>query len=483
MVALTMSMGAVAAGPAATAQAADTTDTAEMVVSVSNRLRLLSGPTAPISPCVPATVTIPPGYEPPSVLDVTYADGGGSITTGGEWVTLEPSVMYSYCIFPAKDTDTITLTMQASSGEVTTEFTSPPIELDLTPESSVDAVVSEMLVAQRLLSSQALELEICARLGDIYPSNQLFHGTEADITAVCLETDATLRRTRWLQVLGTIGVTTTAATIASSYWELRNGRPDTPAPGPDPDPVPVPDHGPDPTQGPFRRELEVAQLVDRIQKQATLTNGDAQTAAYRCLNMQERLLALPGYTGSDTPCLSYALYFPGVETGEVAIHDLEAISSNPELALLTYMSSEDKADSGVQHNWYQKKPYNKICKKDQDLHGGQCDEYPYYTTVEGGPSPKVSLKVVRSHFNSMEGNARKRMIYDRYCVMGADATGAKTHPGSEITKFMVIPLATEITHPVKKQVLAEYAGPPSFHICGDPRTIEPLPGDWGGGIS
>jgi hypothetical protein len=55
------------------------------------------------------------------------------------------------------------------------------------------------------------------------------------------------------------------------------------------------------------------------------------------------------------------------------------------------------------------------------------------------------------------------MYNDPQCTMAVDSAGAPTEPGSGITKFMVIPM-------VAKTVTggtAEYAGPSTFHVCGD----------------
>ena len=219
----------------------------------------------------------------------------------------------------------------------------------------------------------------------------------------------------------------------------------------------------------------------RIRTRTELSPDEVNVAAQYCLATQDALLATPGYVGSTTPCLSYALYFPGANAGAAAVHDRDTILAHPKLALLTYMSTEAKKRSGLARRWYNAEEsypeYKGICKPRREARGVQCDEYPYYATVQGGP-PDADLREVLTTYNTSEGSTRGAMYNDRKCVMAVDAAGVRSHPGSTVTPFLVIPLAIETTAVVKKKTTTQYSGPRTFHICGDPRTI---PGDAGGG--
>lgn len=182
------------------------------------------------------------------------------------------------------------------------------------------------------------------------------------------------------------------------------------------------------------------------------------------------------------PCLEYALYFPGFNAGEVAIHDRDAITRRPDLALLTYMSTADQSATGLSRSWYNRKKPTKglaenTCGQERKLRGVECDEYPYYTSVEAGP-PNATLREVLAVFTSSEGGSRQAMISNPECKMGQEGSGT--------TKFLVIPLAVKITptpgRPLESGALAQYAGPPTFHVCGDDQGGQGTPGSGDGGI-
>jgi hypothetical protein len=157
--------------------------------------------------------------------------------------------------------------------------------------------------------------------------------------------------------------------------------------------------------------------------------------------------------------------FVGADAGQAALHDAEAILQNPAWAMLTYESTEDKEATPLPRRWYNRVEYRVVCPKPRpdDQH---CDEYPFFTSVEGGPG--ASLKIVPEGDNVAEGIALKRMQYDRDCNMARDASGAKTQPGSFTQRFFVVPVAVGEPGGI-------VTGMPSFHVCGNPKF--PVPGD------
>jgi hypothetical protein len=114
----------------------------------------------------------------------------------------------------------------------------------------------------------------------------------------------------------------------------------------------------------------------------------------------------------------------------------------------------------------------------REAEGVDCDEYPFYTTVEGGPG--ASLRDVPALENRAEGRALLGMQRDAQCEMERDSTGALTYPGSGSKQYLVIPVAVQKSA-AKKTKPATYSGLPSFHVCGDERSISIGGGGSGGG--
>jgi Deoxyribonuclease NucA/NucB len=105
--------------------------------------------------------------------------------------------------------------------------------------------------------------------------------------------------------------------------------------------------------------------------------------------------------------------------------------------------------------WHRPKPATR---------GVDCDEYPFYSTVEGGPG--ASLKEVPSNENRAEGNALNSMYQDADCQFVSGQT-----------KFFVVPVAVPITVPepdpnIGAATTTTYAGPPSGHVCTPPAPVQ-----------
>jgi len=179
---------------------------------------------------------------------------------------------------------------------------------------------------------------------------------------------------------------------------------------------------------------EEQSVQQRIQQaNPSLSSGDAATAAQDCVNEEAAGRAAGTLGPADQPCLNAQLFFPGSNAGWAAIHDLDAISSNPAWFQLTYLSRSAKKASGVPPGWYSQVQWRaKYGTRGCPVllpAGLHCDEYPFYTTVEGGP-PNASLLAVPSRDNSSEGASLHAMQYDPNCNMAVNVAGAVTYQGS-----------------------------------------------------
>jgi hypothetical protein len=154
------------------------------------------------------------------------------------------------------------------------------------------------------------------------------------------------------------------------------------------------------------------------------------------------------------------VFFPGRDAGWAAVHDAIAIAEHPEWARLTYLSTSDKKLT-VRRRWYAARGYQAYaagrCAPDPTLRGVECDEYPFYSSVEGGPGASLS-EVPRDH-NQSEAHALNSMYQDSACRMD-----------SGHTTYFVVPIATpnadaDGTSPVFGSPTTSFSGPPSMHVC------------------
>jgi hypothetical protein len=173
-------------------------------------------------------------------------------------------------------------------------------------------------------------------------------------------------------------------------------------------------------------------------------------------------------TSDEHPCLSDALFIPGFDAGAAAVHDARAIAGG-KTARLTYLGKQGKIDSGVPERWYRNYPVCAARPPGEAPGTNDCDEYPFFSTVEGGPG--ASLERLDADQNQLEGRKLGVMYGDAKCRMRTpDQIGRGT------TQFMVIPMAVPTTdEPIR------YAGPPTGHICGPSVPFPTGGGDGGGG--
>jgi hypothetical protein len=214
---------------------------------------------------------------------------------------------------------------------------------------------------------------------------------------------------------------------------------------------------------------EIALIAQRILQAATvrLPASDVDKAARQC--RAEEVAA-----GDTTqPCLSIPIFFPGYDAGQAATHDAKVIAAVPAWFQLTYMNPKAKetGDNRIPRDWYDRERYKSECPDKPSDRDKQCDEYPFFSTVEAGPAAAaitpLVLEEVPAGQNRAEGIALKAMHYDPLCKM-ATSTGTQPwdFPGSGTQKFLTVPLAVPAGVNGAGEII--YVGPPSFHICGSP---------------
>lgn len=139
----------------------------------------------------------------------------------------------------------------------------------------------------------------------------------------------------------------------------------------------------------------------------------------------------------------------GQESGQ---HMSTVLKSRPAWITLTYMNGAQKLKTGVGRQWYATKEFQRQCPKDRAA-GAQCDEFPFYTTVEGGPKaaravPSV-LKLIGAADNRNVGRTYQQMISP--CgIQSAVSTGsglsARPAAGGK-SQFLVISVPAVTTVP------------------------------------
>jgi hypothetical protein len=107
-------------------------------------------------------------------------------------------------------------------------------------------------------------------------------------------------------------------------------------------------------------------------------NEDRELAVGQCL-----------VYANENACKTMPVFMPGKDVYEAAEHDFEAIAAG-KTALLNRATRAEKEANNI---------FRATCGTPGD--GLDCDEYPFYATVEGGPG--ASLKPLNSADNRKEG--------------------------------------------------------------------------------
>lgn len=121
------------------------------------------------------------------------------------------------------------------------------------------------------------------------------------------------------------------------------------------------------------------------------------------------------------------------------------------------MNSVEKTASGVPERWYRRVANRDVFNKGCRMVEADCDEYPFYATVQGGPKAPAagrwvdaSLRSTNAVQNQYEGTILRAMT-QRCTMSSAVATGENMPPlGGDA--HLVVPLP-EL--PV-----------PTFYLCG-----------------
>jgi len=154
----------------------------------------------------------------------------------------------------------------------------------------------------------------------------------------------------------------------------------------------------------------------------------AQPASRQALEVMRQCVALahrPGALFSEDDCASKPIFSPGSDVLEATRHDADAQLINPSWGKLHYQSRASKALTGVPNTWYNQY----VC----DGTGGvdkQCDEFPFYASLEGGPG--TSLRYIDAEDNAREG--RFYSYFLRACGLPSGDVA------SDDSEFLVVPI-------------------------------------------
>jgi hypothetical protein len=145
-------------------------------------------------------------------------------------------------------------------------------------------------------------------------------------------------------------------------------------------------------------------------------------------------------------CSKRSIFAPGNDVSEATVHDGEAIQAG-QASYLHYESAGDKnsGDNPLPHGWYNRVAYNN-CGANYNPPATNCDEYPYYSTMEGGPG--ASLKNIKAGDNRKEG----RLVRWFYAACGVTTA---------TPDFVVAPILADTPD-------VEAGGSPSVGICVGP---------------
>lgn len=238
-----------------------------------------------------------------------------------------------------------------------------------------------------------------------------------------------------LLALGGLGLNTVvlADTLAIGLHEYSDA-----APG-------VTPHSTDPRTVPLPRD-QAPPLVDALGPSGNdqlfddLASSSAQPeptvldrAAQRCRSMVTRL-DLTGLTidQATNPCRNLPVYMPGGEIPQATQHRLDAITGNPARALLhAWPGRPQRPAVGPKRDWYVGvDPCIKPYPRGPDEQEQNCDEFPNWSTLEGGPG--ASLRVINGNENSSEGTSLRHFVAQDRCLLSASLAKGEA--------FLVVPM-------------------------------------------
>lgn len=140
---------------------------------------------------------------------------------------------------------------------------------------------------------------------------------------------------------------------------------------------------------PTAAEASLAEVLE--EQNASVDDANALDIARACLEGEDEIDG-----GSEEECQSTPIFVTGADVREATDHDLDAIVDHPEWFRLT-RDVTNKSGSG----WYQNQ-YPCTATPSTD----QCDEYPFFSSQQGGPNQVVapSLRNIIARDNTMQGS-------------------------------------------------------------------------------
>ncbi len=241
-------------------------------------------------------------------------------------------------------------------------------------------------------------------------------------------------------------------------------------------PIPLPGGGTTSGRGEYQREIdEIADELLRINRNLRQLEGARAIATSIAAACFAQVVAIVSeHISSASPidpdfCRApdLPIFIVGDDAREAAQHDFDAIFGNPandmparpQWALLNYASSRVKRDAGQRRGWYGNDPE---CKGKTFVGSGlECDEYPYFSTEQGGapqpngPAPiKPSLRAINADHNGIEGRALGRFVTSQ-CDLQSATGITSTSNGSGGDRYLVLP-----TPQVSFSSLFSYFKPP-----------------------
>jgi RHS repeat-associated protein len=158
----------------------------------------------------------------------------------------------------------------------------------------------------------------------------------------------------------------------------------------------------------------LGRIADGLQRLLpALTRALVETIAATCAAS-----ALASAAGGDIESLCTGRRFPIFLTGgdaieEASLHDLAAFTVNARWAILTH-GQANYLGTPVPEGWYTQVQYDSPCLRSTK---GDCHEFPYYSTNEGGPDhpghPGAVVKTINRTANRSQGSLLRSRVYVR----------------------------------------------------------------------
>ncbi len=147
---------------------------------------------------------------------------------------------------------------------------------------------------------------------------------------------------------------------------------------------------------------KVTRAAERFAEANQVDDQTARTVTRQCLTYVANAL-----TGLDPyqECSSTPIFASGrSDVGEATQHDTEALAQNPAWVQLNYRPS---AENPSYEGWYRSDPVCTAKLSDQN-----CDEYPFYSTQQGGhlAVPRPSLKAINGPQNQLQGTRYRSFV-------------------------------------------------------------------------